>query len=96
MSGDIGSTGQDSPLTNLDQFSQHLINGSPRDKDIVRLIKVAGAKNPADFCTKILPVTEFRKQLKPKKKIKSDGRGCTIGEGVEDDKFRYVCAQQCD
>jgi hypothetical protein len=57
-----------------------------RDKNIVRLIKVAGTKNPADFYTKILPATEFRKQVKPKKKIKGDSCGYTIGEGVEDGK----------
>ena len=57
-----------------------------RDKDIVRLIKVPGADNPADFYTKILPSAEFRKQLQPKKKTKVDIHSRTIGEGVEDIK----------
>jgi len=58
---------------------------SLRDKDVVRLIKVAGDENPADFYTKIMPATEFRRKLGTKKKTKQAATvESAVGESVED------------
>ena len=56
---------------------------SLRDKDVVRLIKVPGAENAADFYTKVLNGPEFRRQLKPKKRVKAVVQ-VQIGESVCD------------
>ncbi len=59
---------------------------SLRDKEVVRLVKVPGAENPADFYTKVMPACEFRKQLERKKKVKKSAMRSTHGESVEDDE----------
>ena len=56
---------------------------SLRDKEVVRLVKVAGEDNPADFYTKLMPAVEFRKQLARKKKVKKIVQ-INIGESVSD------------
>ena len=56
---------------------------SLRDKEVVRLVKVAGEDNPAHFYTNLMPAVEFRKQLARKKKVKKIVQ-INIGESVSD------------
>jgi hypothetical protein len=58
---------------------------SLRDKNVVRLIKVDGFDNEADMYTKILTPPEFKRQMLPKKKLKTANDDSAPGEGMEDD-----------
>ena len=67
---------------------------SLRDKDVVRLIKVAGAENPADFYTKVMPAVEFRKQLAMKKRVKKVASA--VGESMEDKMVESASAPRME